>query len=367
MKTLYLLLVGIALGPCGASAMECKPVRLDGVGRSMEKIPVMDQDGKPICYSYSAAAMADAWRFSHGDRDYSHLTSPVAAAVYYANQFAEQRLEAEQELEKATGQDIRYAGDFDYGWVNDTLASITSKGSCDYQKINAKFGQIEQQAYFEKMDKYFSDFELLSQRRELGDQQRVAYAQKLQCSMYEGSGGLPVPKVTDLVTALTQPNYLKFLEKIIDPVCQDNLKALTFLPKANVLWARDLSIGERNLKLTEQVTSQFATENPQPMSINFCGDVFYDPTVKGVDASGELDANRCSVHHIALIIGQRPTQSGGCEFLVRNSQGESCYGFPEWEDKCEKGQYWMSSEEIVPNVMGLTWLPQGGAPLKQER
>ena len=62
---------------CLLAAQECAPFRLDDPGKSMEHMPILDQDAVGYCGSYSATQLADAWRFSHGDTNYSHITSPL--------------------------------------------------------------------------------------------------------------------------------------------------------------------------------------------------------------------------------------------------------------------------------------------------
>src|SRR4051794_26559086 len=68
-----------------ASEANCPDTRLDGPGMPLAKTSVMDQDGMDICWAESASIVLDAWRFSHdppkGDRNYDHLTHPLALAV----------------------------------------------------------------------------------------------------------------------------------------------------------------------------------------------------------------------------------------------------------------------------------------------
>src|SRR5262245_59927593 len=48
---------------------------------AMEKIPVMNQADTNICASYATAQMIDAYRFSHGDKNFDHISSPVRTAA----------------------------------------------------------------------------------------------------------------------------------------------------------------------------------------------------------------------------------------------------------------------------------------------
>ncbi len=333
-------------------ASECKEIRLDSPGRSMSRIPVMDQDSKWICYAYTASQMVDAWRFSHGDKDYNHITSPPATAVFYASQRTD------------------YASkDVDYGWQSDAVASVVKNGSCDYKAIYNKFGQKGLSEYFGELKKYFDEFQVKAYQQSIDTNKNIAYrardyannkvgeikyARAVQCAMRSANSETPIPGIFEITDALSQPSYLKYLEKLFKPVCQKNLKKVDAVPAAKKVWMRDFSEKERVEKVQKQINEQFNSKNPQPMGINYCANVLYDKNVQGMYNNGEFNWNACDSHHISVVIGQRPTSDGRCEFLIRNSSGQSCNAYPDW--KCENGQIWVDSSTLIKNLNGISWL-----------
>lgn len=320
-----------------AFASECKPIRLDAPGKSMSKIPVMDQDSKWICYAYTASQMVDAWRFSHGDTDYDHLTSPIAAAVFYASQRRDYPAE-----------------DIDYGWQADAVSSIAKNGSCGYKSIYSKFGQNGLREYFGELKNHFNEFAILAYQKSVPASVKTKFAQQVQCSIQKAGTGVPVPTIIEITNALSQPSYLKYLEKLFKPVCDNNSKQVKDIPAAKKLWMQDIPERERFTKIQGQMNDQFNNPNPQPMSINYCENVLWDKKTVGIDSSGQFNWSACKSHHISVVVGQRPTNDGRCEFLVRNSYGQSCYAYPDW--KCENGQVWVDSKTLINNMHGLSWL-----------
>lgn len=337
----------------------CKEVRLDAPGKSMSRIPVMDQDSKWICYAYTASQMVDAWRFSHGDRNYSHITSPAATAVFYASQRTDWN-----------------AKDIDYGWQADAIASITKNGSCDYKTIFNKFGQTGLKEYFGELKKHFDEFQVMAYQQSIRANQRqnnslrdiasairdktsntystVQTARAVQCTLRSAGSGVPVASILEISDALSQPTYLKYLEKLFTPICTANKKSIQPVPNAKKIWAKDYPPEKRIQEIEKQMNDQFNKPNPQPMGINYCENVLWDKNTQGIDSYGEFNWNTCRSHHISAVIGQRPTAGGGCEFLVRNSYGQSCNAYPDW--KCENGQIWVDSKTLVKNMNGVSWL-----------
>lgn len=65
-----------------ASGMEAPDeINLNDPGGSMEHVAVREQGHFEICYAEVAAQMADAWRFSHGDKEYAFQTSAMTLAL----------------------------------------------------------------------------------------------------------------------------------------------------------------------------------------------------------------------------------------------------------------------------------------------
>jgi hypothetical protein len=65
--------------------------------------------------------------------------------------------------------------------------------------------------------------------------------------------------------------------------------------------------------------------------------------------------------HASVIIGKRiSTDSGKCEFLVRDSFGSSCNdedGRPRYSLPCENGGVWVHARSLMKSTMSLSWIP----------
>lgn len=317
-----------------AVASDCKEIRLDSPGKPMSRIPVMDQDSKSICYAYSASQMVDAWRFSHGDKDFNHLTSPPATAIFYTSQRTDS-----------------HKTNVDFGWEADAIASIARNGSCDYRTIYHKFGQNGLNEYFDELKFHFDQFKLQSYQRSV---YTLNVTKQIQCSIRKAGKGFPIPMIAEITSALSQPSYIKYLEQLFKPICAKNMKQISGIPPAKRLFMKDLAAEDRIKKVQKQINSQLNSSNPQPMGIGYCENVLWNKNIVGINTTGEVNWNSCNVEHSSIIIGQRPTSEWGCELLVRNSHGQSCHAYHDWD--CENGQIWVDSTSLIKNMTELSWL-----------
>ncbi len=126
-------------------------MRLDQPGGPLEPIPVLDQDNVNLCYAFVASQLVDAYRFSHGDSNDQHLTSPLAAAVF------------------ASADDPEMT-DIDYGLVTETIEAIRRYGSYNYNVVFGKRGEDALKEYFQQLRKYFEDSTPSKALRERADE-----------------------------------------------------------------------------------------------------------------------------------------------------------------------------------------------------
>ncbi len=195
-----IVLLACLLVASPALASPCEPMRLDQPGGPLEHIPVLDQDGSNMCYAFVASQLVDAYRFSHGDSNDQHLTSPLAAAVFAAADDPEQT-------------------DIEVGLSKETIEAITRYGSCNYNVVFGKRGKDALKEYFQQLRKYFEDSTPSPARRELAD----------EIASYINEHGPPskIIRNTDAVlSALAQPTYKGYLEKLfragrVSPACSE--------------------------------------------------------------------------------------------------------------------------------------------------
>ena len=134
--------------PLGATEKsKCTDIRLDLPGQSMEHVPPSYQGDLGLCYAYTAAQLVDAWRFSHDDHDYSHLTSALEVAVGLAQQ---EKKDSVLKMSARGEHDIQFSFEMD-----DPIRAVgylLKNGSCDKKIIP----DVEDGCHF--MSTFYKDF-----------------------------------------------------------------------------------------------------------------------------------------------------------------------------------------------------------------
>ena len=114
--------------------------------------------------------------------------------------------------------------------------------------------------------------------------------------------------------------------------------------------------------ITESIKKSCDEKNsiplPRDLSIEFDENIDINKLHEILD-SKELFAARFDVsliasdmergNHMANIVGRRYNEDKNrCEFLLRNSWGETCY--PQYKHDCDKGYLWIPEEEFIEQV-----------------
>lgn len=150
----------------------------------------------------------------------------------------------------------------------------------------------------------------------------------------------------DELGGVLKPERQKEILSLLDPMCERKIEIP--LPVTWTLTRRE-SGGEglraallRNLR--ESV----------PVAVNFCSEVAtfrsHSPAPGGL--------NLCSRHY-AVAVGSR-MREGRCEILMRDSLCESYRRKKGFE--CERGQYWIRSDQLIENTDRLNWLAPADHP-----
>jgi len=283
----------------------------------MEKIPVMDQGPTPTCYAHSASQLIDAFRFSHGDRNYSHLTSPLVTAVYYAT--------------------ARKNKSYNTGFTDVAIAEILRRGSCSEQAIETQFHVEEFRNFFEDIFPKFESRSLLRHSEECYSAQ---------------------PRVLDssveLIGFLDKDRRLAYLERVFKEICKNRSLQI---PKSNGIPIEVAVVEGKAPNWRTIFKKTFARElkdnRSQPLEISYCSDVLYNPMISIATQTTTFEESKCKAYHSSVVVGRRKTLAGKCQLLVRNSYGKGCTGYA-WE--CEQGQIWVDQDALIENIKSIRYI-----------
>ncbi|RZA09475.1 MAG: hypothetical protein EOP11_01550 [Proteobacteria bacterium] len=346
-KTHALALLAAAI-PLHAAHAACSEVRLDQADGSMARIPVLHQDGTETCYAYAAAQMADALRHrktrefaARGEispaileQQLRHITSPLVAAVNSAY---------------SSG-----AESVNQGLLADSLKSIFAEGSCSHERIGDEFGAYDSKGFLAQLKGYFDGM-----RARRPGTPIARPPSPLDCCTDSRDPGAPLSR-RNLEKYLAANTFVGFLKQSFDAACKNRWITVPSGTTNTFYGVRERSPSARMRRFSEALYS-IRKPSDMPVGINFCADVLFDRTKVGVDSTGQamtsspspLTPPACVSHHSALVVGRRPGPGGTCQFLIRNSFGDSNNGY-DWEAR--RGQVWVDEAALVPNLTGTVVL-----------
>lgn len=322
----------------------CADVRLDQNGGPFEaKIPMYNQRNTfAICYAFSLSQMIDAYRFSHGDQETSHRTSPVAIAVAFSA----------KNYDKLS---------VEYGSAVEAFQAIKDFGSCDFAYLRDELRKAGNSTAF--IREYFEIFSKLNQEGYTNHHTikpffNEKFYSELSCKLVP----LPINQVNLklLVEYLNKQNPLQFLNQIISDICKHKSIPLDHFNLPELKSLNKIA----GVKLTETIASRFKETNPQPVTINYCQDVRFNKNHRMYSDDGNMafvvdSINHsfvlpsCKISHESVIIGTQ--QKGGkCRFLVRDTFGTYCD--PKTEAfECENGQFWIDQDALERNLHRISY------------
>ena len=382
--TLVLAILSIFLAS-QASAENAATLRLDRTGMSMENVARRNQLNLGDCYGHASAELVDAWRFSHGDRNYDFQTSGVFAALY--------------------------SDGTDGGSIADGAKFILKNGSCSVAEINQDFGHTVPDIVIEKMsdyhDKYLQEQRLINHppAKKESEQRSVTPVDKTAVAKPPGfeqevkrdelavlnrqysdslnvyskkSGDGDVINGSEASAALDIKDPEAFLAKVLPKNC-DASKRLKFPNPPKVIetdYVYGKDIEEIAKTRAVEIENLLASPQAQPVGIKFCSKLLESPHINGVKRwyyneylkaiTVDLDINNCDAHAV-IIYGKRISDKGTPQFLVRNSWGTYCPSI--WnnsEVQCEThvvagkkvntGDFWADETALMKATFGHFYL-----------
>jgi hypothetical protein len=312
--TFFLSLATASAAPEACSTVELSQ-QIDGFGA----IPRWSQGRTHLCYAYSAASLIDTYRFNHGDKDLSHITSPLLLAV-------------------KTIENYRASGStFSGGKIEHAFATARQFGTCNAKIITDRLGPHSTDVLIESLARQYRDA-LRTPDEKFQNAEKVL--RFLQNSGVKAED-LPDENEIEKNFALNQD---EFVSHTLLSFCHDT-KKLDYLPAPKVLFQPQASsdaIEDRMQNLLSGHT---------PVGINFCSNVVTDP-----HHQGKLVGNKWVCHenlnHSAVVAG-RKLINGQCHFLVQDT---GCDGYSRVPGACRQNQYWIEVRQLLANTHGIFWL-----------
>lgn len=332
-RTSAILLFGLLSGASleTLAGDSCSEIDLRRPGGSMEKMKVLDQGPLPVCFSYAAAQMADAWRLSHGGKPPEQGISPVWLAVHaeYAD---------DDEAYTFTGGDACSA-----------LDAVRKKGLCHLPK-----GVTSERAKsaMNVMSLYRGYLERLKEMSDVEGKTKTVMARNngVTIAMLEKELGCTFtrkPPFEDFLSELMPKiDPLRTLARELASECGGHLLAARQMPGCTDKIAHGKS-GER------MINELLARKNAQPVGVDFCAKVLYRERPFRGEWTG-LMKGECGKHTV-LVIGRKRV-GNTCRYLVRNSWGTGCgkYWMAGWD--CEAGDIWIDAEDLTQNMSRVNTL-----------
>lgn len=341
---IFLLTVGVLFFCLEAVAAE--EIRLD-LSPSMQPIPVMDQGSEGTCYAHAGVQLIDAYRFSHGDTDTEHLSSPIHLAVASLTE----SVKMQRELKGSWSETSVASGH--YLWK--ILHDARSAGSCDDFALRSFFltgkGKSIEEGIRKALELNLRSTDWFSRAMTYA-RHRTSTEEKTLCDLYKAfpSQRLELmPSLAAVERALNAP-YDGFagMNEIVKGVCETKTKPLNDLLPPPTILARSEENDATNsfIRATKAVLQ---SPKPQPVGISYCADVLTTANFQGLHADGS-EKKQCNMH-ASVVVGYRESH-GRDFFLVRNSWGGNCSRYA-WE--CEKGQIWVPAKELMSNTSSLVY------------
>lgn len=337
----------------------CSEVRIDQGHGSMVHVPVRSQGPLGTCYAEVAAQVVDAYRFSHGDKNFGRPTSSLMTALYFAEE---------------TKRDS-----FEGGFSCPALNLTANFGRCDELDLNKTLGRNSKfrlkslidgvlefhhdyQEYSTAIDRSIAESQVrapaqMRMRDKLESDRQMALEQKsAELIAYLSKSGVKqeiIPKKEYARFLLEQKSGVFFIKKLLTQACARNVKYLDVTPPQCQQLTR-YKVGQKGL--SERIDQMLSRHGALPVGVAYCSHVLE----RGFRYRG-LASGHCRDHddHASIVIGQRQNRlSHRCEYLVRNSWGTRCDRYSkDWT--CERGNIWVDREAFLSNLKSISLFSPG--------
>lgn len=342
----------------------------------MAHIPVMSQQGG-TCYAHAAANVLTSYLHGLNIKKYKNtLVDPLFAAILYTL--------------KRTKPDERDGRIISGGWICNTIEALKKYGACDrkyFEKFYKKFktpdvkkikkanankkGQLilldHMKKYFDKFQKIqrkksFWGFQSSSQAKLIKQKEESIAGQTRRClARYIGIKIDLLPDVKKIIKVMTEKKLSKFYyELFFKSVCPENKRLTKVLKTLPPCKGNDFGWYSRITSVQKKLNEVINRVPKRAIGIDYCSTVLYKEKYRGIRRytikAIEQDPNYLCNLHASVIIGRKRDKKGRCFYLVRNSWGNKCHNITNKNIECKDGDFWISSESLLPNLHNLEYL-----------
>lgn len=225
------------------------------------------------------------------------------------------------------------------GFVDDAIQAIQEDGSCSYSRIGDRFAAYDSNEFLTELQTYFENM-----GQPAADGLPVDPPYPFDCCLTSDASNPMSRRSFDRY--LKANNFVSFLSQTFAGACKGHtLEVPSPPPPRSYYGFREDDLAVRRAGLRAPLDTLTSSQD-LPVGITFCADVLEDRKALGVGRNGR--PHNCKSHHSALVVGKRPASDGTCEYLVRNSFGNSCNAY-DWE--CDdRGQIWVGEKALLRNM-----------------
>ncbi|MBY0517304.1 MAG: hypothetical protein K2P81_10365 [Bacteriovoracaceae bacterium] len=304
-------------------AKDCSPVNLAAPGNIHQDIPVFDQVGSQICFSYAAMQLIESQRVSLGHKYTQEAAiSPLSMA----------------------------------------LGLAYSNGQKNLQQGSTPCRAIE----------YARTHEVCPEGKTFKSSEEIIEHSKQFSNCKSDSAHPDCKKVLKIVSKessiLKQDNPLAYVLAVENSMCSPADKIKLDIPKCENL--NDESQPSSVFK--QKVDAVFDSSNPRPVQIGYSMHIFsYDGNEKEKykilrEVNPDvIDFSLKYKPHASILLGRRLNKKNKCQYLLRNTMGSSFCpsGIVDkrgWECDSKSGGIWINQDEIFDATFEVSSI--GGSP-----
>lgn len=334
----------------------CAPLNLITQKDSpFNKIPVFDQDGLGICYSYTASQLIDYQLMKKGNQE--RIVHPLWGALKFA---------------ESTNQESISSGTTYYA-----IKAIQNAGNCNYKSFDDAIGvwtkktnatESEIMGLIEKLAPKLSHLNAKTPPEVIDEFITAAIEEHSPYCSTNISWNQLMPELRSLSTLSSR----KLLSNLVLPVCNKTSRISITNPRFNLPTQDEHWIPTMDSKLDELNA---------PIAISYCARGLYDESYDGVNrktSTTPLGVKPDCSNHESIIAGKKQI-NGKCHFLLRNSWGSGFHTSNKdrkclcksrktgkFLDDCQEELHndgdnivegcWISEDVFSKNAFGLTFL-----------